>query len=166
MQKRTFWLLSLFLFPFLTFPISGWAANTPDSEHLAFGEANFGTEGPPTRLIDPDTVPGRRRSERVMLSGHISDIILAEPTTDPSITGQLHIQRDDGERATFIIRSYTLILIKDRLGRIWAGRLNQLQPGWRVTVAYDLPPDDGDMPDKGGSPDVKDADNLIAEVPS
>ncbi|RCK78142.1 MAG: hypothetical protein OZSIB_1791 [Candidatus Ozemobacter sibiricus] len=118
------------------------------------------------RPFDPATRPAVRRSERVIVDGVIAEVSLGGPAEAPSLVGHLRLRRSDGEMVEFAIYELTLILIRDRQGKLWVGRLSNLRPGWECSVAYGLPNDeDEEIPDKNPTPTVIDADNLIATVP-
>lgn len=118
------------------------------------------------RPFDPATRSAVRRSERVIVDGVIAEVSLGGSPETPSLIGHPVLRRSDGELLEFAIHELTLILIRDRQGKLWVGRLANLRPGWECSVAYGLPTDeDEELPDKKPARTVIDADNLIATLP-
>lgn len=124
------------------------------------------------RPVTAGELPEWRRSERVIVRGAISAVgpaggEMAGTGSARAPIGRLWVVADDGQRYVFGIDTCTLILIQDRDGRLWIGRLEQLRPGWRCTVAYGIPDEDDENPDfRGRRAEIEvTADNLVAEVP-
>ncbi|HNV70095.1 MAG TPA: hypothetical protein PKO06_10375, partial [Candidatus Ozemobacteraceae bacterium] len=84
------------------------------------------------------------RPSRQIIPGKVSSVEFVMSTEDPDVVGVLQVTRNDGEIFRFRVFTYTLILIRDAHGKLWAGRLKHLRPGWACEVAFDLPPDEDD----------------------
>ncbi|MFZ5950698.1 MAG: hypothetical protein ACOYXC_08330 [Candidatus Rifleibacteriota bacterium] len=100
------------------------------------------------------------KADRTLVEGQISEILLSGPEADPEIKGMLTITGSDGENHSFIVQTWTLILIRHQ-GKLWAGRLDQLRTGWQCSLAYDLPADEDDNCDF--ATDIHIADNMIVD---
>ncbi|MEW6713351.1 MAG: hypothetical protein AB1403_26255, partial [Candidatus Riflebacteria bacterium] len=98
------------------------------------------------------------KADRTIFEGQISEILHSGPEADPDIKGMLTITGADGETSSFIVQTWTLILIRHQ-GKLWAGRLDQLKTGWQCSLAYDLPADEDDNCDF--ATDIHIADNMI-----
>jgi hypothetical protein len=98
-------------------------------------------------------------SPRVLLEGVVTEVLpVPEPPT-VGVAGFMRVEAPDGSSKYFRVFTYTLILIRAQ-GRLWAGRLDQVRPGWPASVAYDLPPDPSNEPPWDP---YEDADNMIVD---
>jgi hypothetical protein len=98
-------------------------------------------------------------SPRVLLDGVVTEVLpVPEPPT-VGVAGFMRVEAPDGTSKYFRVFTYTLILIRAQ-GRLWAGRLDQVRPGWPASVAYDLPPDPANEPPWDP---YEDADNMIVD---
>lgn len=105
------------------------------------------------------------RSGRNVFDGTITEVTLARPRSGRALQGIVRVEAAGGAQKLFRVQTFTLVLVRDRDGRLWAGRLTDLRRGWACSVAFDLHdgPDDG-----GGDKDADgaaDADHLIAQAP-
>ena len=104
-------------------------------------------------LLAARKVPGLR----ILLEGVVTGV---EPAPEGSkISGYLQVQTPQGVPYRFRVMSWTLILVKDARGRLWAGRFKHVQVGWPASVAYALDPDVED-----GAPPAMLAENMIVDA--
>ncbi len=103
------------------------------------------------------------KSARTLFDGSIKSIELME-ANPKKLQGKITIANEKGEQV-FLVHKYTLILIEID-GKLRVTELKYLKPGWKCSLAYDVPDDDpydnmdltNRLEDENG---VKYADNMI-----
>lgn len=100
----------------------------PDARETAGGLPELGGSRSPDGEVVPFTDG--------VVSGTLRSVSPA-PGELPDFQGRLVVEPDEGEPLVFRVRTYSLILVDDG-GRLYAGRLDQLRPGWRIEAGYDM----------------------------
>ncbi len=136
--------------------VSGMYCESTESAHVTASDhlpkPNAGTANLPARPT------------RQIIPGKVKAVELTSSSETPDVVGVLQVTRNDGESFRFRVYTCTLILIRDAHGRLWAGRLEHLKPGWVCEVAFDLPPDEDDNSDfRSDDVPLIDAANIIAD---
>lgn len=105
------------------------------------------------RVFDPE-IP----RPRYLLEGEVTGIELAPAGYQ---AGFLRMKDAAGVPYRFRVMRYTLILVRDRYGRLWAGRLDQVKVGWPCSIGYAIPPDPAGDDEV---PPAMAADNMIVDA--
>lgn len=106
--------------------------------------------------LDPGQI-----APQTLFCGRILEVRLPEEGAPAGGTqGFLLVAGTGGARKLFRVSTYTLILIRDRHDRLWAGRLSQLRANWDASVAFDLEEAAGMARDEP----YTNADNMIVDA--
>lgn len=105
------------------------------------------------------------RTCRTVFEGTITEVMLAPSRTGRALQGLLCVEAVDGARKRFRVQTFTLILVRDRDGRLWAGRLRDLDHGWVCSVAFDLQNESDDGSGDKDADETIEASHLIAQAP-